>query len=61
MYSKLSEEILLILMFMALTLLGSRNGAKYGIKYLSEQQLMKVFLFIILVIGLKYVADLGGF
>jgi uncharacterized membrane protein YfcA len=61
MYSKLSEEFLLILMFMALTLLGSRNGAKYGIKYLSEQQLMKVFLFIIILVGMKYVADLGGF
>ena len=61
MYSKLSEEILLILMFMSLTLLGSRNGAKYGIKYLSDQQLMKVFLFFIIVVGLKYVADLSGF
>ncbi len=61
MYSKLSEEILLILMFMSLTLLGSRNGAKYGIKYLSEQQLMKVFLFFIVVVALKYVADLSGF
>lgn len=61
MYSKLSEEFLLILLFMALTLLGSRNGAKYGIKYLSEQQLMKVFLFIIIVVALKYVADLSGF
>ena len=61
MYSKLSEEFLLILIFMAITLLGSRNGAKYGIKYLSEQQLMKVFLFMIIVVGLKYVADLSGF
>jgi len=61
MYSKLSEEFLLILIFMVLTLLGSRNGAKYGIKYLSEHQLMKVFLFVIILVGLKYLTDLSGF
>ena len=61
MYSKLGEELLLILMFMALTFLGARNGAQYGIKYLSEHQLMKIFLLVIIVVGLKYVTDLGGF
>ncbi|NCG01615.1 MAG: TSUP family transporter [Euryarchaeota archaeon] len=61
MYSTLGEEFLLILIFMALTLLGSRNGAKYGMKYLSEQQLMKLFLFVIIVVALKYVIDLSGF
>lgn len=61
MYSKLSDEIILIAIFMILTLLGSRSGAKYGMKYLSEQQLMKIFLFVIVIVGLKYVADLAGF
>ena len=61
MYSKLGEELLLILIFMALTFLGARNGAQYGIKYLSEHQLMKIFLLVIIVVGLKYVTDLGGF
>ena len=61
MYSKLSEEFLLILIFMSLTLLGSRSGAKYGMKYLSENQIMKLFLVIIIIVSLKYVADLSGF
>ena len=61
MYSKLSDEILLISVLMVLTLLGSRSGAKYGMKYLSELQLMKIFLFITLLVGLKYVADLTSF
>jgi len=60
LYSILGEEIVLISIFMVLTLLGSRSGAKYGMKYLSEQQLMKIFLFVIVVVGLKYVADLAG-
>jgi uncharacterized membrane protein YfcA len=60
-YSILGKEIVLISILMALTLLGSRSGAKYGMKYLSEQQLMKIFLFVIVVVGLKYVADIGGF
>ncbi|HJL97397.1 MAG TPA: sulfite exporter TauE/SafE family protein [Candidatus Poseidoniaceae archaeon] len=61
MYSKLGQEVLLVLIFMALTLLGSRSGARYGMKYLSEQQLMKIFLFVIIIVGLKYVIDLSGF
>lgn len=61
MYSKLGEEFLLILIFMALTLLGSRHGAKYGMKYLSEEQLMKIFLGVILVVAVRYVTDLVGF
>tara|TARA_B100000767_G_scaffold265720_1_gene282126 strand:- start:4174 stop:4986 length:813 start_codon:yes stop_codon:yes gene_type:complete len=61
MYSKLGEEFLLILIFMSLTLLGSRHGAKYGMKYLSEQQLMKIFLGVIIVVALKYLTDIAGF
>tara|TARA_Y100000766_G_scaffold285606_1_gene311105 strand:+ start:11489 stop:12334 length:846 start_codon:yes stop_codon:yes gene_type:complete len=61
MYSKLADEFILILIFMALTLLGSRSGAKYGMKYLSEEQLMKIFLGVIIVVALKYLTDLLGF
>ena len=61
MYSKLGDEFLLILIFMALTLLGSRHGAKYGMKYLSEEQLMKIFLGVIVVVAVRYVTDLIGF
>ena len=61
MYTKLGEEFLLILIFMALTLLGSRHGAKYGMKYLSEEQLMKIFLGVIIIVALKYLTDLLGF
>lgn len=61
MYTKLGEEFLLILIFMALTLLGSRSGARYGMKYLTEQQLMKIFLAVIVVVALKYITDLSGF
>lgn len=61
MYSKLGDELILIFIFMALTLLGSRHGAKYGMKYLSEEQLMKIFLAVIIVVALKYLSDLLGF
>ena len=61
MYTKLGDEFLLILIFMALTLLGSRYGAKYGMKYLSEEQLMNIFLGVIIVVALKYATDLLGF
>ena len=61
MYSKLGDELILIFIFMVLTLLGSRHGAKYGMKYLSEEQLMKIFLAVIIVVALKYLSDLLGF
>lgn len=61
MFSKLGEEFLLILIFMVLTFLGARNGARYGMEYLSEKQLMQVFLVILIVVVIRYIADLTGF
>jgi len=61
MFSKLGEEFLLILIFMVLTFLGARNGARYGMKYLSEKQLMQIFLMILIVVVIRYTADLIGF
>lgn len=61
MFNRLSEEVIPILIFMILTFLGARSGAKYGMKYLSEKQLMRVFLVILFVVVIRYVIDLTGF
>jgi len=60
MFSKLGQEFLLILIFMTITFLGSKNGAQYGMKYLSEKRLMQIFLAIIIVIAVRYIIDLAG-
>ncbi len=60
MFSKLGQEFLLILIFIGLTFLGSRNGAQYGMKYLTEQRLMQIFLLIIVVVGIRYIIDISG-
>jgi uncharacterized membrane protein YfcA len=45
---------------MTITFLGSKNGAQYGMKYLSEKRLMQIFLAIIIVIAVRYIIDLAG-
>ena len=60
MFSKLGQEFLLILIFMTITFLGSKNGAQYGMKYLSEKSLMQIFLAIIIVVAVRYFIDLTG-
>ncbi len=42
----------------AVCFLGARSGALFGIKRLSEQRIMQMFLAIIIVVALRYVLDL---
>lgn len=41
-----------------LTFLGARSGALFGIKRLSEQRIMQMFLVIIIVVALRYAFDI---
>lgn len=58
MYRHLFAERFLIMAFVVLTFLGSRSGAKYGMRYLNEKQLMQLFLLVIVVLFTRYVLDL---
>ncbi|MFB1005365.1 MAG: sulfite exporter TauE/SafE family protein [Candidatus Poseidoniaceae archaeon] len=44
-----------------LAFFGSRTGALFGIKQLSESTIMKGFLAIIVIVGVRYIIDLTGF
>ncbi|MBT61269.1 MAG: hypothetical protein CMA63_06950 [Euryarchaeota archaeon] len=57
MWDQFIAEFLLVLIFMAATLVGSRYGAKYGIKNLDERSIMMVFTGIMVVIGIRYLFD----
>lgn len=43
-----------------LTFAGARSGAHFGIKYLSEERIMMVFLALIIVVAIRYLIDLIG-
>lgn len=42
-----------------LTFLGARSGALFGIKRLSEQRIMQMFLFIMILVALRYAFDIA--
>jgi len=44
----------------AVTFFGARSGAVFGIKRLSEQRIMQMFLLILIVVALRYIMDLAG-
>lgn len=44
-----------------LAFFGSRTGALFGIERLSESTIMKGFLAIIVIVGIRYIIDLTGF
>lgn len=53
-------ESALIACLGAVTFFGARSGAVFGIKRLSEQRIMQMFLLIIIVVALRYIMDLIG-
>ena len=58
---QLTGEAPFIALFAALTFIGARTGAQFGIKHLSEQKIMMTFLVLIVVVALRYIFDLVGF
>lgn len=60
MRNQFFDEALLVLIFMFATLLGSRQGAAYGIKNLEEQTVMKIFIGIVVLVGIRYCVDVAS-
>jgi len=55
--SELFEQIFLILTMLSVTFIGSRFGAKLGIKHLDEKKVIYIFISVLVVIWLRYIID----
>lgn len=43
-----------------LTFIGARSGAHFGIKHVSEERIVLVFLVLIIIVAVRYIVDLTG-
>ncbi|MBT4925120.1 MAG: sulfite exporter TauE/SafE family protein [Euryarchaeota archaeon] len=54
----LLENILFILALLSITFIGSRFGAKFGIKNIPENRILQIFILILIVIWFRYIIDI---
>ena len=49
-----------LLGLMVLTYIGANAGARFGMRYISPANIMKLFMMLVVIVLVRYVADLGG-
>ena len=57
---RLANDLPFITGLAALTFLGARSGAKFGMKHLTEARIMQIFLVLIVVVAIRYMIDIIG-
>lgn len=57
---RLANDLPFISGLAALTFLGARSGAKFGMKHLTEARIMQIFLVLIVVVAIRYMIDIIG-
>lgn len=57
---RLASDLPFISVLAALTFLGARSGAKFGMKYLTEERIMQIFLALIVLVAVRYSIDIIG-
>ena len=45
---------------MVLTYIGANAGARFGMRYISPSDIMKLFMVLVAVVLVRYLMDLGG-
>lgn len=58
--NQLLDDLPFIFSLGFLTFIGARSGAHFGIKHVSEERIMLVFLVLIIVVATRYIVDLIG-
>lgn len=58
---RLASDLPFITGLAALTFIGARSGAKFGMKHLTEARIMQIFLVLIVVVAIRYLIDIIGF